>query len=377
MSQPKAVPRAMPEDDDAQASASAVHPPDPALAQLSERVTQLQADQMLLHEELARLRALVSDRRCVDLVNFNRISVFLYKDDLAHEGVAQPARGYTIAQHEEKMAAMDLSDSTATAPRYPVEDQLDVTKCIFEHFWELGREPDYLDIGANYAVLSLVMGDFFRAAGRSSRVIGFEPGTSCDLARYSTRLNQLEEIVSIERLAISNRPGLEMVFHEAGHTENNRIVNRMPETESLSFVMPTTSVDAYLEELSPDRLDQDYVVKIDTQASEHLVLEGMAQMRARGQVAMLIEFDPHNLQYQIDCEVFLAGLAKGAQLFEIAPRSPGSERTPGPQLVRVDTAQHKTLRDEVLGREITFTDLVVLPNDLPGLDTLVDRLLGG
>ena len=43
-----------------------------------------------------------------------------------------------------------------------MRDQFDVTKHILEHFWSLGRSPDYLDIGANYAVISLVIGDFIQ-----------------------------------------------------------------------------------------------------------------------------------------------------------------------------------------------------------------------
>jgi len=347
------------------------------LAALGDRVEVLEREREELARELERQRLALRDRRRVDLVNFGRISVFLYEGDLAHDGVAEPARGYGVAEHEAKLASLDLRDAAATAPQRPPRDQLDVTKVLFEHFWELGREPDYLDVGANYAVLSLAIGDFIRAAGRTSRVIAFEPGTSCDLARYSTRLNRLEDIVRIERLAVSDRPGLAMMFHEAGHTENNRIVNRMPETEALSFVVETTSIDHYLAAQGEARMRGDYVVKIDTQASEHLVLAGMERTRAQGSVAMIVELDPHNLQYQVDCERFLDTLAEGARIFEIAPTAGGGAPDAGPGVVPLDEARRRALPGEVLAREIAFTDLVVVPDDLPQTERLVERLQRG
>ena len=64
-----------------------------------------------------------------------------------------------------------------------------------------------------------------------------------------------------------------------------------------------------------------------------------------------------------------------AQRGAFAPHAPGGEGKAGSALVRLDASDHKTLRHEVLGREITFTDLVVLPDDLQGIDALVERLL--
>ncbi|MCC6390540.1 MAG: FkbM family methyltransferase [Bryobacterales bacterium] len=207
------------------------------------------------------------------------------------------------------------------------------------------------------------------SSGHTNHVYAFDPGEAGRLARYNIILNGLESHVTFECLAVSKGTFPGLVFTETGHSENNRLVNRTPTMEASSYVVMCTSIDEYAARKS---LSGHCVIKIDTQGGEVEVFEGMNHLRQTRQVTCISEFVPEAIATRVCPIEWLTRVSEGCSIFEV----PGMDMflSPSHSLRYVPRDTVPEFVNEIRERPNRYTDIVLIPETLPGHTVLARRL---
>lgn len=324
----------------------------------------LESEVGALKSEVDALKRAVSSGRHVDLVDFTELRVFMYTDDLCY---------VQLPEHYKHNQPVPLNRDLSQPRRSPEERYANPSEpllsTLFSHYWLNGLDFAFVDVGCQYGTSAMAAAQVILSAGQSNHVYAFDPGVAGQLAPFNIELNGLRKQVTFERLAISSveMPGL--VFAELGHSENNRIVNRARPIEAFSYVIQCTSLDYYLAE---HRIEQPLVAKIDTQGGEVEVFAGMKRTLASRLVTCITEFVPGAISTRVPADQWLLRLGENFRIFEI--RDLDLFLTP---THRVHVVEHDRVREfvrEVAQRPIPYTDLLLVPMNLPRAAELADVL---
>lgn len=201
-------------------------------------------------------------------------------------------------------------------------------------FIQLARKSSmFLDVGANIGYYSLLAA----AINPSIRVVGFEPVPSpCLYFKSSITLNNFEQVTA-EQLAVSSEAGeVEFYFSknakfidiEEHHLTSTGSLdkNQAHRTDLLELVrVNSVTLDGYIEEHKLPRID---LVKLDTEATEHLVLAGASKMLSEDKPIIFCEVLPGKVEKEIE------GMFKqhGYVLYRLDPNN----------TVEVDALSHHT-----------------------------------
>jgi FkbM family methyltransferase len=325
--------------------------------ELLRQIADLTARLTALEEEHRQLSALVWDRRQVDLVHpvyLGDIKIFAYMSDA----------GYSWMLHKTK----EFQESHPGLPA-PLSGHFPLDR-VMEHYWQQGLEWTYVDVGCHSGATAILAAQYIRSRGKSNRVVAFECGPTRDLAPHNIELNGYTDEIVFEPLAIGNVCGPVIVYYEAGHTENSRIVNRTPREESLSYVIRATTLDRYARER---QLGPHMIVKVDTQGGEYEVLQGMRETLASGYVSCIMEFTPWALETRIGPVQFLEDVGRVHHILDLyCLRVAEGERYRYPL---IDPAGYRKFTDAVSSSSAKWTDVLLVPKALPGCEALLDQLM--
>ena len=336
-----------------------------------------------LQQELAAVRAIAYEARRVDLVKFGDMSLFMYVNDLAYRVVSSDRKNYPLAKHLQMIRSRNSSNRVTrrteslfnlrTTDDY--EPWTDVLHILFGHYWMHSLDFVYIDVGCQFGAHALEAANFIRSCGKRNKTICFEPGIAGSLVEDNIALNGLENLVRFEALAVSNGTFPSILYAETGHSENNRIVNRILEEEDLSYIVRTISIDEYMSNLGfPEAVN--LIVKIDTQGGEYEVLQGMQEVRKEKFTTFIMEFTPWALASRVDPARFLADICKEGyvlDLYQLKSSPPAEEAMleGGCPIGALDCEQFVS---DVASRPEMWTDLLVIPEKLPGATELLERL---
>jgi len=286
----------------------------------------------------------------------------MYTDDLAYQQY-----GEKYKHHESSPPRRDLFAPRRTAAeRYGAANE-PLLSFLFSHYWVNGVEFDYFDIGCQYGSSAMAAAMIVGSAAQDTRVIAFDCGVAGNLVPYNLMLNGMQEHVTYEPLAVSYDTYPALVFGESGHSENNRIVNRAPSSEAFSYIVMATSIDAYRQKHG---LLRNLIVKIDTQGGEMEVLAGAKETLQTREVTMLMEFVPGAMGSRQDPGDWLAELSQSFTIYELGDHDIFLSRSH--HLPRI-TEAHAFTRN-VSRRAVPYTDLLLIPRNLKGHDTLLEHL---
>ena len=216
----------------------------------------------------------------------------------------------------------------------------------------------FLDIGSNIGTDAMRVAKLARLLERQLPIVAFEPGVNADLLPYTLKLNDLDEIV-FEEMCVSNTDKPTILFGEFGTSVNNRIVNRLPESEGFCKIVHSTTLDAYLVRFP----DHHPVIKIDTQGAEWLIWQGMKKAVATRQISMIMEFTPWALQPFVPPPKFLGDLTEHFHLFDLGH---GRDR-----FLPVDDFNAFLQR---VSQPPFWTDILCISRTLPSAGKLSDRI---
>jgi FkbM family methyltransferase len=149
-----------------------------------------------------------------------------------------------------------------------------------------------MDVGAHHGLMSIAAS---RLVGKAGRVIAFEPNPDSlpILARHFA-LNGVEN-VTVEPLGLMDKESIELFYANRGsYSWNSTFVRDFADRESQATPVEirTTTLDEYCEatDCRPSLL------KIDTEGSEFLVLNGSRRTLERTRPHIVIEFNPISAQ---------------------------------------------------------------------------------
>jgi len=320
------------------------------IQQLLDRVSRLE-------QELDLVRRIATFRHQIDMVHFAGSDGFVYTDDL----------GYTLMREENKRLTPGRRnphvEPARTIDECLADESQPLLAILFCHYWRQNLDFAVADIGCHYGFTAMATARIIHSFGRNNHVYAFDPGVASNMVPFNLVMNGMVEHVTFERLAISDRVGARAVFADLFHSEDNRIVNRMPEKEVLSYPAMCTSLDAYF------RSPQNLILKIDTQGAEPEVFAGMQRLRKERLVTVLTEFTPHAMQTRVKPDEWLREIANEFLVFDAGAR----EVVLG-QKHRVPRVDLNDFAARVDAKPSRYTDLLLVPKKLPALDDLVAHI---
>ena len=154
------------------------------------------------------------------------------------------------------------------------------------------RISNFYDVGANIGYYSLLAS----ALNPSMRIVSFEPAEGpYHFLKKNAKINHSENII-IEKIALSERRG-EIEFKEVKNTKYTYLKHNLSgegntgskntDKKFISYKVRTTTVDKYLESNSPSSpLD---LIKIDTEGTEHLILENAHHVLSKHRPIVICE----------------------------------------------------------------------------------------
>ena len=200
-----------------------------------------------------------------------------------------------------------------------------------------------------------------------------EPGVTAGLLGQNVLLNGVSGLVRVEQSAISNYSGPGLTFGEAGHSENNRIINRWVEGEDHCSLCQVDALDAFV---ARNGITGSLLVKIDTQGGEPEVLDGMADLIARHLSPLIVEFTPAAISNRVPPRKFLDRLGALGTLCDLGQS--GSLAPLGESSLRIvpDHGFDDYLRT-VESRHFGWSDVMVIPHSMPDRAALLATLTEG
>jgi FkbM family methyltransferase len=310
-----------------------------------------------LEQQVEQLRKVATFRTQIDLVQFAGSKGFVYTDDLC----------YTMFPEEHKRLSPDKEPAPPPQAR-SIEECYDneaesLQAILFCHYWREQVNFTFLDIGCHYGFTAMATARLIQSFGRNNRVIAFDSGIASNLVPFNLALNGMQNRVIFERMAISDRTGPCAVYADIFHSEDNRIVNRMPAKEALSYPVNATTLDDYFQ--YPGHL----ILKIDTQGAEPEVFDGMKRLRQDRLMTIITEYTPHAIQSRVSPNDWLRGFAEDFAIYDAGERAVVLG-----QKHRLPKVQLDGFAERVNAKPSQYTDLLLIPLKLPGFDELVRRI---
>ncbi len=225
------------------------------------------------------------------------------------------------------------------------------------------RDVIHIDVGTNYGLDLCYTAKRILARHSNAHIAGFDPGAVRDITPHNLALNDLQDKASFFPMACAHYNGFIKVYGEAGHSENNRIVNPM-KLHTTHTLAPCTTLDSYVEAL--DRKDAMIFMKIDTQGAEPEVFAGAKAVLRSHHCVIITEFSPTSIASRHDAAGFLRQLAETHDLYDL-----GYER----DRFKAVGEDYQAFAKEIEARPEQWADLLLLPKSAPDFSNALAKKL--
>jgi FkbM family methyltransferase len=211
-----------------------------------------------------------------------------------------------------------------------------------------------VDIGANIGYYVLIEA---RALGGSGKIYAIEPAPrNFEQLQRNIELNGLREFIEAHQLAISDRVGT-VSFELSRAANHHRLAVQGASANGRTIDVKATTLDALLQDRAVD------VVRMDTEGSEWVIVQGMRQLLARDRpLKMFIEVHPRLIgEYHGTLDEWLRILAESRlRVTHVVMWEPESHsvipylkgREPREYVVRYDRPLADLLRDDAAREQL-------------------------
>lgn len=333
-----------------------------------------------------------------DLVDFQDVKLLmLQNDNLYRVSVPDNRKNKSLRDYSLEVARQGYPKSVVTPENVHQLNSARYGLFVYlNHLWEMNIELDVLDVGSHIGDFSVRMGSFIRTFNQKTKVISFDPTEAGALVDYNIQINGLQEIVQHEALAISDINGLiifqvrhgysdgSTAFSGSGSSNSNALMALFGRVKSLlkskhklpdliSYAMGKTHLIAksvtlpdYLKEHS---LKNNLFVKIDIEGLDSVVIDSLWPRINNHFVSIITEFTPSSFPSHDSAAKFLQNLGEKFIIYDIF-------YSPNP--TRFDRLDQMKMNDFPRfiqeGRRYGYTDLLLIPQNIPKLDILIRRL---
>ena len=236
---------------------------------------------------------------------------------------------------------------------------------LMEEYLRAGCNFTLLDVGAFNGDFAVRTADIAKKSGVWFKSICFDPTFAGALIEHNITLNQLEDFITFEDIAIATVDGPQMIAQHLGHADSAAIEIGAP-THQFRYVVPGIKLSNYIRK---NRLaGTDLIFKIDIEGLDWAIINDVTSNFGHRN-AIIFEYAPANwMRQQINMVAFLDTMAASYNLFDL-------HYLPYPSRARLVTREQ--VRDftiEVSQRQWGYTDVMCVPKDLPFADALTARL---
>jgi FkbM family methyltransferase len=354
----------------------------PAPTELSSQIDDLQQrlaaaenriDLLMQHIEYSLIKE-------VDLVKLLGNLYYWFTSDISYQWIGNDPR-YVIKNY--KMTADDLrplpvgichpSEYFGIHSKGETIYEPNLKHPIFAHLWLQDIDFVFLDVGANTGTSAIPAGKFFKQYGRANQIVSFEPGVVGDLVVQSVRVNQLDDLIKIERCAVSNVDAAVVFRSLLGHSESNSVRDFREFYPDLQLAQtklaPTVRLDTYVKMAG---IEVPVFVKIDAEGNDWPVVQGMSGLGADRALVIFFEYMPRYLRNETTPQEILKYLAADYTLISL-------EAVYGTPLWKygevIDPRELAAFAEKVDRSPAGWTDIAAISRSLWDHDDLVERLL--
>ena len=303
--------------------------------------------------------------RQVDLVDFDSIKLFMFKNDNLythavpdHRKRQDPKRfAETLRNGDAVKAVPSIEDARTTRnPQYIIE-------AVLAHCWDSGVSAVFLDIGANTGLIGLRIARYAEQSGEKLEVCLFEPGSSARLAAWNIDVNELADRVQLRTEAVSDYSGMAIMHTIPGSSDGDRLTDES--ANSVDHVVPTVDILGLLKAAAGD--NRVALVKLDTEGLEPMLIARLESIRETFPTILFFEYMPWRYDTG-KAGGFFEKLSETHSIYDLG-------YLPNPWHVRpIPKDELKNFEEEVRNRRFGYTDIMAIPDITPGRNALCERL---
>jgi FkbM family methyltransferase len=149
----------------------------------------------------------------------------------------------------------------------------------------------FIDIGANIGYYTLIAASKIK----DGQIYSFEPVKSnYKLLTKNIKINNINNVKAFQK-AISNRNGKIKIFIDGTNLGNHSLAKNNVIDKTESTEVETIRLDSFFNNLE-EIIEEDFLIKIDTQGAEGLIVEGAHNLLLNKNIKILMEFWPKGLR---------------------------------------------------------------------------------
>lgn len=238
------------------------------------------------------------------------------------------------------------------------------------HYWRHGIDFDYVDVGANFGLTTIAQAVFYKRCGKHNKIYAFEPGQIFGLLERAVKLNQVDDLATCVRAAVTDYDGEAQFYLTPTQSSAGSLLAEMTGRpgieESAVISVDAVTFDRFAERMRPA---PGLLAKIDAEGADFKVIAGMRQTLSERLCTLQIELYPALIDGYADPVAALGDLTAGYDLVDVG--------APPYRRIGTDQATIAAFVNEVRGRPNPTTDIFLVPKTLPAADDLVARIVAG
>ncbi|MGA2865751.1 MAG: FkbM family methyltransferase [Verrucomicrobiota bacterium] len=333
----------------------------------------------------------------LDLVDFEDVKLLMFRDDSLYQvTVSEDRKNRSLREHFLQVSRHGYPKSVVSPANLEQVSAARFGLFIYlHHLWQQNLEFTVLDLGSHVGDFSIKVANFARTFQKKLTVIAFDPTPAGALVQYNVQINGLEDYVRHEDLAVSDFNGLikfqalkghsdsPSAFRKAGnegfwstltrfirskHKRNyfQGLVSRIKGKEIFEFVAKSVTICDYLDAKG---IHGHLFVKIDIEGLDECVLSSLLPRAERSLISIVTEFTPSSFRTLAAAARLLEDLGRSFVIYDIfySPNPTRFDRVEPRS--GLDFARH--IQED---RKYGYTDILLIPKAVPGLERLLKRL---
>ena len=334
----------------------------------------------------------------LDLVDFEDVKLLMFRDDnLYNIAVSDDRKNRNLREHFLEVSRKGYPKSVVCPANV---DQVSAARfglfIYLHHLWRENIEFTVLDIGSHVGDFSIRAASLARTFQKKLKVISFDPTPAGALVEYNVQINGLQDYVRHEDLAVSDVNGFLKFQAAKGHSDSasafstsgneglgrrlmkfvrsrhkanyfQGLVSRIRGAEeAYEFIARSVTISDYLE---ANKIEGHLFVKIDVEGLDDCVISSLLPRAQRSLVSVVTEFTPGGFPSLAAAARMLEELSMSFVLCDIfySPNPTRFDRLDSRSLL--DFARHVQEH-----RRYGYTDILLIPKALPGLERVLKRL---
>jgi FkbM family methyltransferase len=172
-----------------------------------------------------------------------------------------------------------------------------ILKTFLAYYWKNNLPISLIDVGSNIGTESIPIADYIRKMGmENTQLHTFEPGHSYKYLEANVYLNQLENIIKLNNLGVSDINSVICLNIVSGYSVGTSTLKYFDmETQNHyagSKLVRTITLQNYLK-----NIEGDFLIKIDTEGLDDKVLLGMGDLLSVRAPLLQVEFSPQTSEW--------------------------------------------------------------------------------